>query len=125
MAKDEHAPVWQAVDKLDEIRRVMGIGIHDDVVDAVKMLKTDYDEIQDAASRECTPEHGDEVLRGMVDMNKNLDAEVKRLQQRIEYLNVGRESDRQEMDCLRNERNSAELAAIYFAKRLEYQYHAE
>ncbi len=111
MGQDEHAPTWQAVNKLDAIRKVLGIGVQDDVVGAVKELKFDYDELQDSASRECRPEY------------------IKCLATDLPYNPVRPEDT---CDELRNQlteakvqRDAAELAAIYFAKRLEYQYHAD
>jgi len=107
MAIDEHAATWHAVDKLDEIRKILGVSVHDDVVGEVRKLKA--------------------IAEGQ-------DGLILELKQELECVKASKENTRTHLaDAIRKEhegnrqykieRDSAELAAIYFAKRLECQYH--
>jgi len=222
MSQDEHAAKWSAVDKLDEIRKLLGIGVQDDVVAKVRELWSyrnscdlramdirddklfDIQSLRDSTI-ETLEDTRDHLLRRIdraerallragftdnggqewkppvnVEMGElyqkcfSLEAEVSRLTElaerefnncttrdvqierlqlfessyetiKAEYTKLKAVAEGQDAliselrltlaDCINDkrderkrlttERDAAERAAMYFAKRLEYQYHAQ
>lgn len=119
MGQDEHAATWSAVDKLDEIRKVLGIGVQDDVVRAVGDIyaRVMYQSSVSHDSKHKTIKDEYAKLKAVAEGQDALIAELRLT------LADAINDKRQERKRLTTERDSAELAAIYFAKRLESQYH--